>query len=195
MKNQLYGLIVITLLTFTVCQPPSNEQSSDLAAAEESKGSDYAAFEKKAETLRAFFKAHGDEDLEAQKAMISDTLRWSPPYYNDNEWLGKEDWVAALQTYHNDYENIEFQEGDLDGATGGTITNGIWSGSVFPENEATNSPDVIRSYGTWTATHTETGKDIGVKYFALVWINDDAMIAGYSEYFDVHGLAAQLAEE
>ncbi len=192
MKNLQYSLITLALFAFTACQPPANEQNTDFAAAEESDLPNYAAFNKKAEVLRSFFKAHGDEDLEAQKAILSDTLQWSPPYYNGNEWLGKEDYVAALQSYHDEYENIKFHEGIV---AADTITNGMWSGSVFPEGSATNSANVMRTYGTWTATHTESGKEVGVKWFALSWINDDGQITAITEYFDVHGLAAQIAAD
>ena len=71
----------------------------------------------------------------------------------------------------------------------------MWSGSVFPKDQATSTPDAIRVYGTWTATHTASGKEIGVKYFALVFFNDDGKIVQWSDYFDVNGLAVQIAEE
>ena len=70
-----------------------------------------------------------------------------------------------------------------------------WSGSVFPEATATIEPDVIRVYGTWHATHTESGKDVGVKFFTLITINEAGKISQISEYFDVNGLAVQIAEE
>ncbi len=137
-------------------------------------------------------KAHEDENSELQKGLLADTLKWSPPYYNGNEWLGKEEFVASLKSYHDGYDNIKFTEGIVleDGAEGG-----MWSGSAFPQATATNTPDAIRVYGTWTATHTASGKEIGIKWFGIIWINEDGKIAQSSDYWDVHGLAAQIAEE
>ncbi len=194
MKNQLFSLIGPAVLALAACQAPAVDQSEspDNVVVEQSEAPNYAAFNKNVEIMRSFFKAHVDEDINAIKALLADTLRWSPPAYNGNEWLGKEDLVAALQKGHDDLENIKFAEGI---AIGDTITNGMWSGSVFPEESATNSPDAIRIYGTWTATHTESGKDIGVKWFALSWINDAGQIARYNDYFDVTGLAVQIAAE
>ena len=71
----------------------------------------------------------------------------------------------------------------------------MWSGSVFPKENASSAPNAIRQYGTWTATHTESGKEVGVKWFALGFINNDGNIVRWSEYFDVNGLAVQIAAE
>ena len=187
MKNQLFILIVLALFTLSACEQPEAVETTETTELP-----DYAAFDQKVEIMRSFFKAHEDENLEALRALLADTLRWGPPYYNGNEWLGKVDYVAVLQSYHNDYENIKFKEGLVAADTPG---NGMWSGSVFPEDRASNSPDVIRIYGTWTAIHTASGKETGVKWFGLSWINDAGKISQFTEYFDVHGLAVQIAEE
>ena len=90
------------------------------------------------------------------------------------------------------FDNIKFTEGI---ALADTLANGMWSGSVFPEEGASSTPDAIRIYGTWTATHTESGKDIGVKWFALGFFNDAGKIDQFTEYWDVNGLAVQIAAE
>jgi hypothetical protein len=196
MKNQRFSLMVLALLALASCKQPASEEPTAAAeaaeTAEATEAPDYAAFDEKVAIIRSFMNAHGDENLEFQKELLSDTLRWSPPYYNGNEWLGKEDYVAILKSYHEEYDNIKFTEGI---AIADTLAGGMWSGSAFPKETATNTPDAIRIYGTWTATHTESGKEIGVKYFGLSWLNDDGKIAQMTEYFDVHGLAAQIAEE
>ena len=76
-----------------------------------------------------------------------------------------------------------------------STVGGFWSGSVFPKESANASSNVIRTYGTWNATHTESGKEIGVKFFSLSSVNDEGLIVQTSEYFDVNGLAAQIAAE
>jgi len=187
MKNQLFILFVLALFTFAACN-----QTEVVETSETTELPDYAVFDQKVDIMRSFMKAHEDENLEAQKVLMADTLKWGPPYYNGNEWLAKADYVTALQNYHNDYEKIKFTEGVM---LADTLVNGMWSGSVFPKDRATNSPDVIRIYGTWTATHTASGKEVGVKWFGLSWINDAGKISQITEYFDAHGLAAQIAEE
>jgi hypothetical protein len=186
MKQQWISIIAVGLMTLSACQPPAPEAEKPTSEAP-----DYALFNKKVEIFRAFVKAHSDEDLNAQSEMMADTLKWSPPWYNGNEWLGKADYLAVLKDYQDNFENIQYVEGI---PMGGTTEDGMWSGSVFPKDKASSKPMAIRIYGTWTATHTESGKEIGVKWFALGWVNDDGKISQFTEYFDVNGIAAQLVD-
>jgi len=184
MKNQLFSLIILAFLTLAACKQP--------AVVEEAESPDYAMFDKNVEVIRAFIKAHSDENLQALTEMLSDTMQWSPPAYNGNKMLGKADFLSALKSYHENFDNIKFVEGI---PLGDSLVNGMWSGSVFPKENATNTPNSVRIYGTWNATHTESGKPVGVKFFALGFINEDGKIVNWSDYFDVNGLASQIAEE
>lgn len=189
MKNYLFSIVVLALFTFAACKQPAPAPEVEK---EKSEQPDYAAFDKKVKILRSFVQAHADENLEAQRELLADTLKWSPPHFNGNKWLGKEDYLAALKNYHDNFENIKYIEGiPLEDSTG----DGMWAGSVFPKGAASSAANAIRQYGTWTATHTASGKEIGVKWFAISWINDAGQIAQMTEYFDVNGLAVQIAEE
>lgn len=185
MKKQLFGLIILALLTILACKQQET-------VVEEPESPDYAAFDKNVDIIRSFLQAHSDESVDALSGILSDTLIWSPPAYNGNKMLGKKDFLAALKNYHDNFDNIKFTEGI---SLGDSLVNGMWSGSVYPKENATSTPTAIRVYGTWTATHTESGKNIGVKYFALGFVNDDGKIVNWSDYFDVNGLAVQIAEE
>ena len=191
MKKQLFTLATLSLMILVACQPASQhpaEQPADEAP-------NYAVFDSRVQVIKAFLKAYADEDMDAMTAMVADTMQWSPAVYNGNEWLTKTDYLAALQGYHEAFDNIKFHEGiaGLNDTAG--ASNAFWSGSVFPESTATDNPSIIRVYGTWTATHTESGKEIGAKWYGLVWVNEAGQIARFNDYFDAHGLAAQLAEE
>ncbi|MBN4070250.1 nuclear transport factor 2 family protein [Olleya sp. AH-315-F22] len=183
MKNQLI-CISIALLTLVACKQP--------AAVEESESPDYALFDKNVEVVRSFIKAHSEENLDAIQAILSDTLQYSPADYNGNQWLGKEEFITALKGYHDNFENLKFVSGIV---TADAKVNGFWSGSVFPKETANSDGTNVRSYGTWSATHTASGKEIGAKWFALVGVNSDGQIASFSDYFDVNGLAAQIAAQ
>lgn len=177
MGNQLLGFFGFSLLLFISCKEASN---TDLAATP-----DYAAFDKKVDVIRAFFKAHCDEDLPVLSALLSDTLKFNPAYNNENKWLGKEDFLAALKTYHENYDNIKYVEG-LNRPD--SVAAGFYSGSVYPQATATSNPINIRTYGTWTGTYKESGQAVGIKYFALISINEDGKIVVYSDYFDTNSL-------
>ena len=193
MKNRLLGMILIALMFMVSCKQATKEIETvtEEVTVEEEKP-DYALFEKRADLVRAFIKAHCEENLEVMDNMLSDTLKWNPPMYTGDQWLGKDDILPILKSYHTDYENIKFAEGI--GLPNGETEGGIWSGSAYPEATANSNPTALRVYGTWTAKHTESSKEIGVKWFGLYWIGDDDKIYMMTEYFDVHGLAAQIAD-
>lgn len=197
MKNQLLGIIVLALLTFTACK---NAESSDATANEETtevekteNADNSALFKTRMEVLRSYVKAHSAEDLETLSSYVSDTLKWSPPSYSENSWLGKEEYMAALKGYHDNYDNISYAEGIiLPNATG----PGYFSGNAYSADGTVNTgAAAIRCYGTWHATHVESGKKVGVKWFGVASFNDDNQIAMMTEYWDVNGLAAQIAAD
>jgi len=196
MKKLILSLIAIALISFISCKEYTGSDSAETevvaALAEVVEAPNYALFNSKVETMRAFYKAHENEDIEAIKALVADTLKMSPPNYNGNQMVGKEEFLAALQNYHDNFDNINFTEGI---SLGDVQEDGWWSGSVFPEESASSEPGAIRVYGTWKATHTESGKEIGVKYYSIAWVNKDGKLAQYTAYYDVNGIAAQLAEE
>jgi hypothetical protein len=196
MKKLFLSLIAIALLSFYACKESTNSEST---MAEESveieeavEAPDYDLFNSRTETMRAFFKAHENEDIEAIRNLLADTLKVSPPNYNGNQMVGKDEFIASLQNYHDNFENINFTEGIT---LGDIQEGGWWSGSVYPKESASVSADAIRIYGTWKATHSESGKEIGIKFYSIAWMNNDGKLAQYSSYFDVNGIAAQLAEE
>lgn len=192
MKNQSIILILFFLLTIVSCKQPADSAVEVVEEiTEASDAPDYEAFNAKVAVIKAFIKAHETENLATLTELLSDTLKYSPPTYNGNKWLGKAEYLAALKGYHNNYEAIKFTEGI---AIGDTVETAYWSGSVYPEDSASNSPNAIRIYGTWTAKHSASGKEVGLKYYALTWINDDGKIIRTTSYFDASSLSAQIAE-
>lgn len=195
MKNQLFSILLLAILTLIACkQPAETEEVSDVATEVEvaAEMPDYAAFDKKVAVINSFVTAHETEDLDALTAVLSDTIKWSPADSYDGSVKGKEDFLVALKGYHGGFENIKFHPGIK---MGDLEEGGYWSGSVYPENSASSHPGAVRVYGHWTATHTESQKEIGVKFYAIAWVNDDNQIAQWTDYFDVHGISAQLEEE
>ena len=194
MKNQLL-IIVLALLTFTACkQAETNEEANTEVEVTEEIVDNTATFEKRLGILRAFIQGHSDENLEAQASYFADTLKWSSPSYSENPWQGKNELMAVLKGYHDNFDNITYTEGiTLPNNTG----NGFFSGNVYASDGTTvnSGGNAIRMYGTWNATHVESGKTVGVKFFSVASFNDDDKIAMMTDYWNVDGLAAQLAEE
>jgi hypothetical protein len=195
MKNYFLTMLAIVMGIMISCKQPTEEATTEDATTEDVSANmdmpDYDTFDRKLGVIRALLQAHSDEDLAAQAKLISDTVKWSPPQYNGNKWLGKQDILAALKKYHDDFDNIKFTEGIV---LADSVVGGVYSGSVFPKSDATNSPNAIRVYGTWTATHTATKKEVGVKWYAIGWVDDSNQVVMWTEYFDANGISAQLAE-
>jgi len=182
MKSKLLILAGFVLLGITSCKEAAK---TDTVAAP-----DYAAYDKKVEVIRAFVRAHCDENLTALSNLLADTLKYSPPVYNGNKWLGKTEMLAALKGYHDNFENIKYVEGLVSAdSTGG----GFYSGSVYPQKTATNLSTNIRCYGTWTAIESKSKQAVGVKYYALISVNNEGKIVTYSDYFDTSTLMPKSA--
>jgi ketosteroid isomerase-like protein len=190
MKLKILSLALLAVATLFGCKEKTEAEPE--VAMEEVEAPDYADYDRKVAVIAAFYEAHENEDLAAQTAMLSDTMQFSPPGYNGNKWLGKEELVGALKGYHDAFDNIKYTSGIV---TADDTVNGYWSGSVFPEEGANTGANVIRVYGTWNATHTESGKDIGVKFFSLVAVNADGKIVSASDYFDAGGIMDQVEAE
>lgn len=198
MKNQLL-IFAFALLTFTACKQA--ETSENIATTEVSTEVDNtipednsATFNARMAVLKAFFKAHGDEDLEAQSSMLADSMKFSSPRYSsDNPWQDKNEFLTVIKGYHDNFENISYTEGIvLPNNTG----NGYFSGNQYSSDGTVNSgANAIRCYGTWNAKHTETGKAVGVKFFTVASFNEDNKIVMMTDYWNVDGLAAQLADK
>ncbi len=177
MRNQLLSLFVLSTLFLVSCQEAPKTETAEVP--------DYAAFDKKVEVVRSFYKAHSAEDLTALSNLFADTLKWSPPYFNENKWRGKTELLAALKSYHDNYENITYTEGLV---RPDTTAGSYYAGSVFPKETASSSPVNIRSYGTWTGIESKTKQSVGIKYYSLIALNDDGKIVVYSDYFDINSL-------
>jgi limonene-1,2-epoxide hydrolase len=182
MKSNILILAGFALLGIISCKEAAK---TDTAAAP-----DYAAFNKKVEVVRAFVKAHCAEDLAALTNLLADTLKYSSTVYNGNKWQGKTEMLAVLKGYHDNFENISYAEGIV---LADSTVGGFYSGSVYPEQDATNIPTNIRSYGTWTAVESKSKQTVGVKYYALIAVNIDGKIVSYSDYFDTSNLIPKSA--
>ncbi|MGI9549989.1 MAG: nuclear transport factor 2 family protein [Aurantibacter sp.] len=191
-KIQSVFLLVFALLVLVSCKEAATNEEVASTEANSSPSADYADFDKKVAAIRALFKAQSDEDLGALSEMLADTIQWSPPNYNDNKWLGKEELLATLKAYHENYDDIKYIEGLV---TADSTLGGFFSGSVYPKTSANSTANVIRTYGTWTATHKESGQEVGIKFYSLSTFNEEGKFATHSDYFDINSLLPKEAED
>ena len=85
----------------------TNSQEIRMYASE----SDQAVFDRIVAAVRSFVKAFTDEDIDAQMTLFADSAMWSPPQYNGNEWVDMVAFKEAILGYHQNFDDITFEEG------------------------------------------------------------------------------------
>ena len=130
------------------------------------------------EVAKSFLAAHGAEDIAAQTEMLHDDLLWQPPMYGSEQY-GKAEHVEALVMYQDAFDNILY-------------TPDNWLPGVLAETGELDGS--VRTYGTWTGTHVETGKSFSLHSYHTFDFADGKITAG-GDYFDFGGFFASFQEE
>ena len=130
-----------------------------------------------------------DKDIDKFTALYSDSVKWSPPNWNGNVILGKEDLRVAAQSYMDNFDDLSFKPGGAiigeDGA--------YFGGSTFSEiGKTSNSPNRLRIFGIWSGKHIESGAPFHLKFFIIQEFNDDGKVISLNEWFDPSSIGDQI---
>ena len=129
------------------------------------------------------------KNIDLFSELYSDSLKWSPPNWNNNQVLGKQELLMAAKNYMDNFEDLKF-------TPGGAILGGegaYWAGSIFSDSGTPNSsPDAIRIYGVWSGKHIETGAPFHLKFYAIQQFNEDGKVVVLNEWFDPSSLQVQI---
>ena len=156
-----------------------------------------AKFEQNIESFRTFTKGFNAEDMEMTLSVVSEDVQWSPPYYNGGQLLGYDEFKSAVQGYFDNFDEIEFMEGEGPNMNPNADPNensAYWSGSLYSSATPTDNPDGLRVYGVWKWKHTETGAEGGNKWYGLINFGEDGNISGFSDWMDVNGMSVQIEQ-
>jgi len=179
MKIKVMGMALLAMLVLIGCKETA--ESAEAATEEKTTLTD-DDFNSKVELVKALFKAYEDEDLEALSGMLSDSLRYSPASWNDNQWLGKDEFLAMAKATHEAVDNLKFTPGIV---LPDTTAGAFFAGRNFPTQEsAPTQIGLIRAYGSWSSTNSETGETRSSKWYGLMALNQDDKFALISAYFD-----------
>ena len=121
--------------------------------------------------MQSMFELHGQEDLDAQLAMLSKDLDVEVPMYGA-ENIGYDQFAAMVKGYHDAFDNLNFEASAW---LPGSDESGAFDGSV-------------RTYGTWTGTNVLTGKELNLKSYHYANFDDDGLIIGFGDFFDAGGM-------
>tara|TARA_B100000927_G_C16160463_1_gene347167 strand:- start:46 stop:558 length:513 start_codon:yes stop_codon:yes gene_type:complete len=139
---------------------------------------DYRAeFEKNTETAKAYFKLHESENSAAMFEYLHPDIEWHMPVYGA-PLAGLNEVKAAVQGYQDAFEDMSF------------IAD-YWLPGV---NTETGVPDgSTRVYGTWNATHSETGKKVALTAYHSFEFKDGKIFRG-GDWFDLGGMMNFIME-
>ena len=132
-------------------------------------------FEKNVEIAKKFIKLHEVEDYKTQESLLHDDLLWQPPVYGAPQY-GKKEHVEAMIMYQTMFDDITYEAQNW--LPGVNAETGKLDGSV-------------RTYGTWTGTHTETGKSFSLTSYHTMDFKEGKIVAG-GDYFDFGGFMASF---
>ena len=179
MKIKVCSMALLAMLALMGCKETG--ESAEAATKEKMALTD-DDFNAKVDLVKALFKAYEDEDLEAISAMLADTLRYSPTSWNDNQWVGKDEFLAMASATHQAVDNLKFTPGIV---LPNTTAGAFFAGRNFPTPESAPAEiGIIRAYGSWSSTSAESGETNNSKWYGLFALNEDDKFALISAYFD-----------
>ncbi|MDC1080661.1 nuclear transport factor 2 family protein [Flavobacteriaceae bacterium] len=136
-------------------------------------------FDKNVETVKTLFALQGSEaDLDAQLALVHEDIEWQPAFHGSAK-IGKEAYRDYLKGWHDVMENVVY-----------TPENYLPGVSV----ETSMADGSVRTYGTWSGTHSASGKTWELISYHTFDFKEGKIIAG-GDYFDAGGLLASLQPE
>ena len=110
-------------------------------------------------------------DFQAQLDLLHEDIQWQPVFFGSSV-IGKEEFGKYLKGWQDEMEDLVY-------------TPNNWLPGVLAE---TGMPDgSVRTYGTWSGTHSATG----VKWEMITyhtWDFKDGLIINGGDYFDASGL-------
>jgi len=159
MKKSILSLLLFSL-SFISCDSNPN----------------YEANLAKAKKTFELFQA---EDIEAQMALFSDELVYTPPSYGTKD-MSKEEFKSMLQMYHVAFDQIVYTPQVW---LPGTDENGKLEGSV-------------RTYGTWNSKNAKTGEQTTpLRSYHFFNFNEKGEIIAQGDFFDATGLMNNIGEK
>ncbi|MDG2341998.1 MAG: hypothetical protein P8L24_02880 [Cytophagales bacterium] len=133
--------------------------------------SNHPDYDRNLATAKKLFQLHGEEDLEAQLALVSKDIESISPIYgsSSNDYEG---YKSMLKAYHDGFEDIQYTANNW---LPGTDSLGKLDGSV-------------RTYGNWTGKNSATGKKIDLNGYWYFNFDNDGKVIVQGDFFDFGGM-------
>ena len=128
-------------------------------------------YEKNLATAQKLFELHGEEKLDEQLALVSKDMEIITPMYG-SEPGNYDTYAAMLKGYQDGFEDILY-------------TANVWLPGSNPEGKLDGS---VRTYGTWTATNSLTGKELNLKGYWYFNFDEEGKVITQGDFFDYGGM-------
>ena len=133
-------------------------------------------YESNLEKAKKTFELFQAEDIEAQMALFSDELVYTPPTYGAKD-MSKEEFKSLLQMYHAAFDDIVY-------------TPEVWLPGTNDKGKLDGS---VRSYGKWNSKDAKTGKETTpLRSYHFFNFNAEGEIIAQGDFFDATGLLASV---
>jgi ketosteroid isomerase-like protein len=129
-------------------------------------------FHKNVETTKAYLKAFCEKDSTKLFSYVSEDFLWSPPSVGRDS-LPRATWEEAMRGFMAAYNDIEF-------------TNGQYYAGL-DENQKPNGD--VRVYGLWKSKMAETGEEQRLKWYGVLFFNDEGKAIHSAEWYDTADLS------
>ncbi len=128
-------------------------------------------FNKNVETTKAMLQAFCDKDTTKMFSYVTEDFIWSPPSVGQDS-LPIETWKEAMKGFMATYNDIEF-------------TNGQYYAGL-DEDQKPNGD--VRVYGLWKSKMAESGADQRLKWYSVMFFNEDGKAVHSAEWYDTADL-------
>ena len=135
-------------------------------------------FQKNVETTKAMLQAFCDKDSTKMFSYVTEDYIWSPPSVGRDS-LPRATWEEAMKGFMGGYNDIQFTDGAYYAGLG--------------EDQKPNGD--VRVYGLWKSKMAETGAEQRLKWYAVLFFNDDGKITHTAEWYDTADLTREYKEE
>ena len=135
-------------------------------------------FQMNVETTKAMLKAFCEKDSTKMFSYVTEDYIWSPPSVGQDS-LPRSTWEEAMKGFMASYNDIEF-------------TNDLYFAGL-DEDQKPNGD--VRVYGLWKSKMAESGADQRLKWYAVLFFNDEGKITHTAEWYDTADLTREYTEE
>ena len=135
-------------------------------------------YERNLATAKKLFAKMGEENINAQLALVSKDIKFYSTIYDASNPLGFEAYKSLTKSYHDNFEDIKYNAQ--------AWLPGVDTLSLKPDGS-------VRTYGTWTGKNSITGKKINLKGYWYFNFDDEGKIESHGEFFDHGGMMKALS--